>query len=403
MRKFLAAFMLLSMMAAVPATAEGYFKDKTVTYIIATSPGGNYDAYARLIGKYLQKKLDADKVLYKNIPGAGHIIGANTLAASKPDGLTIGTFNTGLIYAQILNQEGISFDLRELSWIGKAASDGRVLVVSESSGLTTFEDLLNLSEPVNFSSSGVGSASYSESKMLKDAFDLKIELIPGYKGNEGEMAMLRGEVAGQLASYSSIKQFVDTGSGHIIAAVGGPPWMPQAFGYAKSDRAKSIVSLIQAMSSLSRLTAAPPGVPEDVLQELRTGYTDVMRDPEFLAEAQKLGLPIDAEVGDPVELLVRSALNQTPETTKMIASAIEVEVPTITVTSEILSLEDGNKVVEFNSGAETVKSKISGSRTAITINGDSGERGGLKVGMTCEIAYNANNEVNEPSSMNCDG
>jgi tripartite-type tricarboxylate transporter receptor subunit TctC len=401
MRKLLTALALSTAIAA-PAWADGFFEGKTITYIIATSPGGNYDAYARLIGKQLEERLGADKIVFKNLPGAGHIIGANTLAASKPDGLTIGTFNTGLIYAQILEQEGINFDLRQMSWIGKAEADARVIVVSEDSGLKDFGDLLNLNGPVNFSTSGVGSASFTESKLLKDAFDLKIELIPGYKGNEGEMAMLRGEVVGQLASFASIKPFVDAGSGHTIVSVGGDI-EPQAITFAEGDRAKAIVNLIQAMSTLGRLTAAPPGVPDDVLQELRTAYMDVMQDPAFLTEAERLGLPIEPESGEHVEQKVFAALNQTPETVKLIASALDVEVPSITVTSAILSLADKNKVMEFHSGDAVIKSKISGSRTAITINGASGDRGGLKVGMACEIAFDPTNEDFEPSSMNCDG
>ena len=44
------------------------------------------------------------------MPGAGHLVGANA-RASKPDGLTIGTFNTGLIYNQLVKLYGMKFDL----------------------------------------------------------------------------------------------------------------------------------------------------------------------------------------------------------------------------------------------------------------------------------------------------
>ena len=48
----------------------------------------------------------------------------------KPDGLTIGMFNTGLIYDQLLKRDGVLFDLNKFSWIGKAADDTRVLMLS---------------------------------------------------------------------------------------------------------------------------------------------------------------------------------------------------------------------------------------------------------------------------------
>lgn len=50
----------------------------------------------------MQRHLPGSRIMVKNVPGAGHIIGANQIYNAKPDGLTIGTFNTGLIYAQIL-------------------------------------------------------------------------------------------------------------------------------------------------------------------------------------------------------------------------------------------------------------------------------------------------------------
>ena len=167
MRKTLAAT-ALACLAALPGWAQGYFEGKTVTYIIATNPGGNYDAYGRLIGRHLEEELGADKLIFKNLPGAGHIIGANTLFASKPDGLTIGTFNTGLIYAQILQRGGIKFDLSEFSWIGKAAADPRVMVLSTNSGFESFEDLAGADGQVRFAASGIGSASFTETKMLAD-------------------------------------------------------------------------------------------------------------------------------------------------------------------------------------------------------------------------------------------
>ncbi len=94
------------------------------------------------------------------------------------------------------------------------------------------------------------------------------------------------------------------------------------------------------MGNLGRLTAAPAGVPEPILQELRDAYMAVMEDPDFLADAEKLGLPIVAEDGAEVAKLVHAALQQSPDTVKIIAAALQAEIPTIKVTSDILSLED---------------------------------------------------------------
>src|SRR5882757_7959975 len=128
--RIVAAALMASGLAATTATAQtgaDFYKGKNVTYIVATAPGGGYDLYGRLTAEYLHKYLPGSTFVVKNVPGAGNLIGTNMLYASKPDGLTIGTFNTGLIYAQMTGLKGVKFDLTKMSWIGKAAADPRVI------------------------------------------------------------------------------------------------------------------------------------------------------------------------------------------------------------------------------------------------------------------------------------
>ena len=83
--------------SAAASTDPNFYNGKNVNYIVTTNPGGGYDAYARLIGKYLVKYLGAENIIINNIPGAGHIVGTNTLWKSKPDGITIGTLFTSCL------------------------------------------------------------------------------------------------------------------------------------------------------------------------------------------------------------------------------------------------------------------------------------------------------------------
>lgn len=400
--KSLVGAALLASAVAFPAAAQGFFEGKTVTYIIATNPGGGYDAYGRLIGQYLEKELGARRVVFKNLPGAGHIIGANTLYASDADGLTIGTFNTGLIYAQILGRQGIQFDLGDFEWIGKASADPRVMVLAETSDYRTFEDLKAAGEAVRFASTGVGSASFTETNMLADALELNIELIPGYQGNDAEMAMLRSEIVGQVGSLSSLAPFIDAGNAVVAMGIGGGV-EPRAMDFAETDKARSIISLIDALSSLGRLTAAPPGVPAEVVEELRDAYMAVMENPDFLAEAERLGLPIEPARGDEVQALVEAALKQSPETVAIIAAALEVEVPTVTVSSDILALADRNKEVTFMGEDGETMGEVSGSRTLLTLNGAEVERDALAVGMSCAFTYDPAGAPPEFTAVACTG
>jgi tripartite-type tricarboxylate transporter receptor subunit TctC len=310
------------------STASGgnIFAGENIEYIVTTGPGGGYDAYARLIGRYLVKHLGAKNVIINNIPGGGHIVGTNTLWKMKPDGLTLGTFNAGLIYNQIMGVKTLQFDIGKFSWIGKAAGEPRSIVVAEQCPIKSFEDLLNSTETVKFSAAGVGSASYADTKLLAEAFDLNVEIIPGFEGNEGEMSMMRGEVCAQFGTTSSTQPFVDSGYGHFIVSVGGDiPGVPNAMDFAKTEKAQGIVRLIASLSKLGRVTAAPPGVDPAILEQLREAYEKTLTDPELLAEAEKLQLPIDAAFGDDVLQMVLDALHQPPETVSIITDAVRAQ------------------------------------------------------------------------------
>lgn len=327
MRKSILPLFALVLLAACSQEAGNdgdFYAAKTISYIVATDPGGGYDSYARLIGKYMQKNLPVDNIIIKNTPGAGHLVGANTLHRSKPDGLTVGTFNMGLIYGQLLGKAGMSFDLRELEWVGKAAGEPRSIIVSENCPIQSMDDLLAAEEPIKFGSAGLGSASWSDMMLLAEAFDLNIEIIPGFEGNEGEMSMMRGEICAIFGSTSSFKHFIDSGYGHFILTVGDRiEGVPNAVDVAQTERAQRLIAIVDALAKLGRATAAPPGTPPDRLEALRAAYKAALEDPELRTEANRLGLPMEPAYGEAVKQLVTSALDQSPETVAMIRKAID--------------------------------------------------------------------------------
>ena len=320
------ATLAISLAFAAPlllGVVTDYYVGKNITYIVATNAGGGYDAYARLIGGYLEQELNAEHVIIRNVPGAGHYIGANTLARSRPDGLTIGTFNAGLIYGQLTGNSALRFDLRNLGWIGKAAGEPRAMVVSARCEIKTIDDLIAAEVPVAFSGAGIGSASYADTRLLSVALGLNIKIIPGYQGTESEMAMMRGEICGQIGPQSSSQGLVDAGYGNYILTIGGDMvGIPNAMDYAGDERARQIVQLISNMAELGRISAAPPNTPQEQLEALRAAYRSALEDPALLETASRMGRPIEPAYGDDVRQLVVDALNQTPESIQIITRAL---------------------------------------------------------------------------------
>ena len=396
----LAAAALASPVAA--QSGADFYKGKTVTYIVATAAGGGYDAYGRLVADHMQKHLPGSTFVVRNMPGAGHIIGANAIYNARPDGLTIGTFNTGLIYNQLVGREGIKFDLTRMSWIGKAAADPRVFVIHSSSPIKSFEDLRQGKQTVNFATSGVGSASYVETKILADALGLPIKIIAGYSGQEDMMAMRRNEITGIIGSRSSFEDFVKNGYARFIAQIGGSEKdVPQLASLVTDPEGKALVALIQSQGEIARLTAGPPGIPADRLQALRAAYRKAMDDRELQARAEKMGRPVEPAVGEEVEKMVKEALNQTPKTVALLAAALEVKPQTAKASGPLLDVQDKGRAIVFNGpDGKQVKSEPSGSRTKITVAGKEAKRGDLKAGMSCEIEYKPGGD-NEPTTIAC--
>jgi tripartite-type tricarboxylate transporter receptor subunit TctC len=314
----LAAALAIAQPSLAQMGAE-FYNGKTVTYIVATGPGGGYDTYGRLVAEYMQKYLPGSTFVVKNVPGAGHLVGANTLYASKADGLTIGTFNTGLIYNQLIENEGVKFDLRKMSWIGKAGADPRVVMVSAHTPFKTLDDLRHSKSEILFAVGGAGSATFVETMVLINALKLPAKRLTGYIANDDQMAMRRGEIHAAVGARSTYEEFVKNGFGRFIIQIGGTDTdVPQLGDVVKDPAATALISLVRSQGEISRLTAGPPGIPADRLESLRTAYSKALSDPELRAKAAKLGRPVEPATGEEVAKLVNAALDQSPETINLI-------------------------------------------------------------------------------------
>jgi tripartite-type tricarboxylate transporter receptor subunit TctC len=391
--------------ATVAAADEAvYFKGKTITYIVATTNGGGYDFYARMVSRHMARFMPGTTFAVVNRPGAGHIVGTNLIYAARPNGLTIGTFNTGLIYAQLVGKPGIKFDLRRMSWIGKAASDPRMVVTGANLPFKSILDFRKPGPPFRFGGSGIGGAAYSETVMLTRAFDLNVRIIPGYGGTHSQLAILRGELVGMMGGESSVQGFVKSGKGRAILQIGGKPegGVPLARDLPTSAEGKALIALISSQAELARFTAGPPDIPPARLAVLRKAYKQALESKEFNEQAAKADKPVDPGFGDNVEEVVRAAFRQTPATIALLKDVLGRKPDATTVPGATITyVSDDGRMVTFKSAdGKTVASKVSGARTKIEVAGKAANRKALKAGMTCDIAYIPGTN-NEPKTIDC--
>ena len=203
-----------------PQGPREFFAGKTITYIVATEAGGGYDAYGRLVSQYLGKHLGAGRVVVKNIPGGGHIVGTNELYHARPDGLTLGTFNSGLIYAQLLQRRGLQARLDRMSWVGKAGGEPRLLVTSVQSGFRTLADIRRAGRPLLIGAGGIGTEGYIDATLLAAAVGLQTRVVLGLATRDSQLSMMRGDTEAQFISASSSRPLIAGGYGHVVMRVG---------------------------------------------------------------------------------------------------------------------------------------------------------------------------------------
>ena len=296
--------------AADPNTE--FYRGKTVSYIVATSPGGGHDFYGRLAARHMERFLPGSTFVIRNVPGAGHLLGANTIYGARPDGLTIGTFTTGLTISQIVGKEGVRYDLTKMSWVGKGATDTRVLLMTEKSGYKTFDDVRNAKQEIKMAASGVGGGDYNETVIIRSAFSLPMRTLFGYSGGERSLAMMRGEVEGTVGGYSSIEEVGAIAQGRIVLAFGEDiPGATNARSVATTEMQRKVVDLIEGQGVIYRLCAGPPDIPADRLAALRQAYMSAYNSPELQKEAGKR--PVKPLGGEQVATMVKAVIDQPPD------------------------------------------------------------------------------------------
>jgi len=81
--------------------------------------------------------------------------------------------------------------------------------------------------------------------------------------------------------------------------------------------------MLQAQGDIARLTAGPPGIPQDRLDALRAAYRKAMEDPELQAKAEKLERSVEPAYGEDVAQMVKAALKQPPDIVEMLKKTLE--------------------------------------------------------------------------------
>jgi tripartite-type tricarboxylate transporter receptor subunit TctC len=237
------------------------------------------------------------------MPGAGHIIAANYIYnLAKPDGMTIGTFNRGLPFAQLSKTQGVKFDIRKYVWIGSMTVDPTALFIRSDLPYKTAEDLKKVKSPIICASEGLGTSGYQFPLLLKEFAGFNIKIINYVSGSDSRLALERKEADARASSYSSTKPMVDRGILHPVirgqVTIPEIKNLPQDQDFAVDKKGKTIMSMLSSVDRMSRPFVLPPRTPSDVVKILRDAFARLANDPAVKGEGRKMSMDIEYASAD---------------------------------------------------------------------------------------------------------
>ncbi len=314
---------IVAMAWGLVSAQDPYYKGKTVRIIVGASPGGGYDTYSRTIARHLGKHIPGNPTMVvDNMPGAGFLISANYIyKAAKPDGLTIGHFIGGLFMQQFLqSRPGIEFESLKFEFMGAPGQDNYMCGLSSKLGINSAEQWFASKTPFTLGGVGPGSGTDDLPKVLMAVAGLPARIVTGFKGTaDVRLAFQAGEVQGVCNAWESSKatwrKELDNKEIVILLQMIGKrhpdlPNIPLAIDFAKTDEARKLIrSAVHTFGPTSRPYVLPPGTPKDRVTLLRKAFMETMKDPEFLAEAQKAKLDINPLDGAELEVNVKEVFS----------------------------------------------------------------------------------------------
>ena len=306
-------------LACADARAQGvadFYRGKTVSIVVGFGAGGGYDLYARLLGRFIGDHIPGKpNVIVQNMEGAGSVRAANFVYASAPkDGAVIAAVNQNMPMYQLLGGKAAQFVAAKMVWLGSMGGSNGLVYTWHTSPVKSIEDAKRTE--VKLGGTGTNSDSHIFPTLINNLLGTKFKVINGYAGGSKEvhLALERGEVEGRggnawASLTSSNRDWIDQKKLNFLVQIGFKPEpeiadVPMLQDFVTNDRDRQIVDLVSLPTVLGYAHWVAPEVPVDRVAALRSAYAATMKDPAFLAEAQRLNMMLRPATGAEVEAQV---------------------------------------------------------------------------------------------------
>lgn len=317
-----------------PASAEDFYKGKTLRFIVGYAPGGGYDTYTRAVARYIGRHIPGNpSIVVENMEGAGSLLAANYMFnKAEPDGLIVGNFNSGMVTQQALDARGIRFDARKFGWVGAPGKGWPTCMVMGFTGLRTLDDVMNSGDKLRFGGTRAGASSDDLPKLMNALMGTNLKVISGYKGTGPiRVALQSREINALCSGWESMRvtarALLDAhGDDKLIPfVIHGRVEDPEVHNlpqYTKVIKGEENLAAFKAWVNqyeFQRPLMVPPKTSKDRLLTLRAALQKTLTDSQFLADAQKSKLVIENVTGEDVEGSVKEILSISPSVKKKLA------------------------------------------------------------------------------------
>jgi tripartite-type tricarboxylate transporter receptor subunit TctC len=304
---------------ATSAAAGDYYAGKSIDLLIGAPPGGGYDIYARALARHYGRHIPGQPIIVaKNMPGAASARAAGFISTLAPkDGTAIAALMPGGVVGPLLDEKAETlFDPTKVLYLGTANNGTRICVSRKDSKIKTFDDALT--QKAVFGGVSTSDSTRGYGYMHKKTSGAKYDVVSGYSGTaEIALAMERGELDGvcgwDWASFKSQRpDWIRDHQANLLLQVGLEPneeltrmGVPSVFKYITNEDDRKVVELIISQQVFQRSYIAPPGLPAEQLDTLRSAFDATMRDQDFLHDAETIRIDIAPLPGAKVQELVQ--------------------------------------------------------------------------------------------------
>ena len=313
-----------------------FYQGKTITIIVGTVPGGLYDLWGRLFGRVMGKYISGNpSMVVQNMPGGGSMVAANYLyGVAKPDGLTLGMFQTHMYLQQLVQRPEVKFDVRKFNWIGSQEKGTMMLYIRSDSPYRSIDEIINAKEPPKCGATGLSDQTTLFTRLLEETIGARFTGVLGYKGgSEVDLAMERGEIicrATRVTVHFSREPFLTwdkKGFDRHLVQAGDKrdarlPDTPTIFElmdkYKTPDVGRRFARVLLAGDELGRPMVAPPAVPQERVKILREAYNKALKDAELLDEVKRSRLDMEPITGQEIEVLYKGLMDQPPSVVDLV-------------------------------------------------------------------------------------